>query len=140
MLLPFLLAAFASGQWIILLFMSLHIGAGLAMMYWTLALLLNSTEVKVDRNQLTIQHGPLPGKQNLTASARDIIQIYCKEKVTYGKRSSSVKYEVYALSRNQTRQQLITDLPSAEDAVFLEQEIERFLKIQDRPIQGELLP
>jgi hypothetical protein len=132
-------AILLSGELATLPFLSLHLLAGLGITYMALTLLLNSTEITVNRNQLSIWHGPLPMKKNLIVSANEIAQIYCKEKIRHGQ-TATLTYELYALNRNHQRQELVTDLPSAEDAIFLEQEIERFLRIQDQPIRGEYLP
>jgi hypothetical protein len=49
-------------------------------------------------------------------------------------------YGLYGITREQRRLELVTGLPSAEDAMFLEQEIERFLRLKDKPIRGEYYP
>ena len=46
-------------------------------------------------------------------------------------------YEVHLIDRNYKHAKLVTGLPSSEHALYLEQEIERFLHIADRPVRGE---
>lgn len=133
----FVAAAVFSQQWVMLLFVSIHLLVGLGVAYAALTLLVNSTEIRVDRYNLSIWHGPLPAKKNRTVPADQITQIYCKEKIQHNRKSTSITYELYAITRANLRQELVTGLPSPEDAMFLEQEIERFLRVEDQPVRGE---
>ncbi|MDX2097614.1 MAG: hypothetical protein SFW36_07540 [Leptolyngbyaceae cyanobacterium bins.59] len=133
-------AILLSRQWPMLLFLSLHICVGLGILYAALTNLLNSTEIRVDRQQIRIVHGPLPVLGNCTIPVHEINQIYCKQKISHTRNGVSITYEVYALTNGkegQKRKALVTGLPNPEDALFLEQEIEKFLRIDDRPIAGE---
>ncbi|MEO0948817.1 MAG: hypothetical protein AAFY11_11865 [Cyanobacteria bacterium J06641_5] len=133
------LAAIFSQEYQMLVFMSLHLAVGLGVLYYTTTLLVNSTEIRVDRRYLSVRNIPLPFPGNCTVPVGRIEQIYCKEKISRG-RSRSVTYELYAIAGEDRRQDIIKGLPSAEEAVFLEQEIERFLRIEDRPVRGEYTP
>ena len=139
------LGAIFSGNYFMLVFMSLHLIVGLGILYLTVALLANSTEIRVDRRYLSVKSSPLPFPKNIpfpvpgncTMPVGRIEQIYCKEKF-FGRGSAS--YELYAIDDRNQRQKIIKGIPNAEEAAFLEQEIERFLGIQDRPVRGEYIP
>jgi hypothetical protein len=53
------------------------------------------------------------------------------------KNSTSTTYEVYAILQDGARQKLLSGLHEIEQALYIEQEIERFLEIEDRPVRGE---
>ncbi len=119
------------------LFGSLHAAVGLFLLYTTLAGLVNTTTVQVGATALTIAHGPLPypGKQ---LAAGDIRQLYCRQKISQGRNSRSVSYELHAVTGDGKHAKLVTGLDEPEQALFLEQEIERYLRIKDQPVRGEL--
>lgn len=122
----------------VLLFPLLHVGIGIFLAYSTLAGYLNTTTVRVDWSTLSIHHGPLPWPGNQTIDARDIKQIYVKEHISRSRRGgTSVTYQVHALTHSGKNLQLLSGLPNDEQALFIEQEIEKFLRIQDVPVRGE---
>ncbi len=137
---PILIRALLDGELLPVCFVSIHATIGLGLAYYTLALLINITEIKVGPQQLTIRHGPLPWRGNKNLAPADIKQLYCKEKISRGRRSANVTYEVRAITSMDTREDLVTGLSNAEEALFLEQEIERFLNIKDQPVRGEYQP
>ncbi|GIK43455.1 MAG: hypothetical protein BroJett011_72880 [Chloroflexota bacterium] len=115
-----------------------HLAVGLFLAYFALASLVNVTEIKINTGEFSTRHGPLPWLGNRRLAASDITQVYCKEKVRHRRRSTSVTYEVHAVTPANTTEKLLTGLNEPEEALFLEQEIERFLGIKDRPVPGEL--
>lgn len=115
-----------------------HLAAGLFLAYFALASVINVTEVKINPAEFSVRHGPLPWLGNKRLAASDITQVYCKERVSRGRRSTSVTYEVDAVTPANTTEKLLTGLNEPEEALFLEQEIERFLGVKDRPVPGEL--
>ena len=50
---------------------------------------------------------------------------------------SSVTYSVQ-LVKDGGQQALVKGLTDSQQALYIEQELERFLKIEDRPVRGEL--
>lgn len=131
--------AFTSQSWFPAVFVLPHAAVGLGLLYWVLAGIFNITEIQVNGQELSIRHRPLPWPGNKNLFLADISQLYCKEHVTRGRRSSHTTYEVHAVTRDNQRQKLITGLPHTDEALFLEQEIEQFWGIKDRPVQGELV-
>ena len=55
-----------------------------------------------------------------------------------GKHGYSYSYSVQAVIKNGETIELISGLPSKDAALFIEQEIEKYLKIEDEPVRGEL--
>ncbi len=129
--------AISNRIWIMALFGLMHAGVGVGLIYYVLAGYLNTTVVKVGMSDLEIKHGPLPypGKRLERAFIR---QLYCKERVHRNKNSTSYSYEVHAITKEGKHEKLLSGLDKSEQALYLEQEIERYLGLSDRPVRGEL--
>jgi hypothetical protein len=107
---------------------------GLVLFYWGLAGLLNRTAITVAPEQLTIRHGPLPLLSGKQFDPILIKQVFVRRHAST-ERSS---YEVYMLTWDGREEKLLGDLNRPEQALYLEQEIERQLGIKDKPVPGEL--
>ncbi|MEM7126077.1 MAG: hypothetical protein AAF702_07105 [Chloroflexota bacterium] len=112
-----------------------HVLIGIGLIYYVLCMLLNQTKVSMRRSELLIQHTPLPwpGMKNL--SSDHVKQLYTKERVG-GKNGSRISYEVHLINHQGKHSKLLTGLDSAEHALYVEQEIEKYLNIQNRPVRG----
>jgi hypothetical protein len=116
--------------------------AGLVSFYWALTSMVNHTSVVVGGGRLTVTRAPLPWPKR-TLGAADIVQLYCMERTHQdrapgrGKSSAVRTYDVLAKRRHERDLLLVTELPDPEQALFLEQEIERALGIRDEPVRGE---
>ncbi len=129
--------AIASGAWFMSCFGLLHTAVGVALAYGTIAGFVNRTVIRVGQGILEVRHGPLPWAGNKTFPADEITQLYCKEHVQHGKNGPSVAYSV-ELILNNGRETLVKGLNECEQALYVEQELERFLRIEDKPVRGEL--
>ena len=121
-----------------------HVAVGIGLTYFVLAGFLNSTVVRVVDGMLSVRHGPLPWRGNLDLPSDEIEQIYCQNKLQTsrdedGRSSTSMSYEVHAVVAGQKRK-LLGGLRDADQALFVEQALERFLKIEDRAVPGEMTP
>lgn len=127
-----------SGAWMMSAFGLLHTAVGIGIGYYTLAGLLNRTTVWVQGDVLRIDHAPLPwfGVKQIRASAID--QLYCREKVHRSDNGTSYSYQVHAAMRDGSQEKLLSNLSDPEQALYIEQELERHLHITDRPVRGEL--
>lgn len=130
--------AISQGAWPMVAFGSLHGAVGLFLLYSVLTGFLNTTTITVNKRALTITHGPLPWPGNKEIQSHDLKQLYCKEHLSASRRSSRFSYEVHAILRNGQQEKLLKGLEDAEQALYMEQEIERFLEIEDQPVRGEL--
>ncbi|MCK5682516.1 hypothetical protein KAJ27_00280 [bacterium] len=107
--------------------------------YGALAILVNKSVIRVTSFSIDIDHKPLPWPGNKSIKSKDIDQIYCKVKVHHGSGASKgYTYEVHASMREGMPVKLISGLPESDQALFLEQEIEKFLKIEDKWVAGEM--
>jgi hypothetical protein len=123
---------------IVLVFPLLHVAVGVGLAYYTLAGFINRTRIEVSRDLLTIRHGPLPWPGNQTLNGRHLKQLYVEESVRTNKGNTTVSYLVMALDRRDHKVKLLSDLDDKNDALFLEQELERHLGIEDSPVRGAL--
>ena len=139
---PMALAAIASGEWIALLGMSIHLLVGAGLLFYTFLQLINSTYITVDEYELAIEHRPihLPFYyKNQYVNVRDIDQLYTK-KYTATKSKSGYKTHAYAVVVKLIggkEIELLKEIKQKEKALFIEQEVELFLGIKDRHVDGE---
>jgi hypothetical protein len=131
--------AIISRVWPMALFGTLHAAIGLFVAYYALAGFLNTTEVRVGMGEVEVTHGPLPwfGKRRLETAG--IAQLYSKEVAHRQRRGTSYSHEVHVATRDGQQVKLLSGLDSSEQALYLEQEIERYLGIKDQPVRGEIV-
>lgn len=131
--------AFSQGEWTMAAFGTLHGAVGVGLTYWVLAGFLNTSLIRVDRLQLQVSHGPLPFP-GVTLPRSQIRQLYCKEHVQRGKHGSrSHTYALYAVTHGGGQHKLTGNQQEPEAVWYLEQEIERFLNLEDQPMPQEYL-
>jgi hypothetical protein len=139
MLLPFIGGSIMSGTLLPLLFASIHIIVGIGMLAWVLANFINKSKVIVDKNQIEIKHGPIPikGYKNRTIPSSDIDQLYVSRYVkSTSNGAPNHAYALYAILKNGEKITLVQGM-NKETQLYLEQEIELFLEIDDRRVRGE---
>ena len=105
--------------------------------YLALAYVLNSTTLTVSRGMIKLSHGPLPySGSSFDASRLD--QLYCEQYVAGTVNDSPVyAFRVKALLKSGEHQVFVSALNTLQEAIYLEQEVERHLNIEDRPVAGE---
>jgi hypothetical protein len=120
------------------LFPLLHVAVGIGLTYYVLAGYLNKTTIDVDFNSITVKHGPVPFWGNQTLPSKTIRQLYCKRDEFPGSRNGYRAFAVHAITSERRNIKLLSGLDNSEQALFLEQEIEKFLNIEDKPVKGEI--
>jgi hypothetical protein len=126
----------AAGFGIFPLFLLPFILVGIGVAYVALAGFLNTTTIHVDNMTLTVHHHPLPFI-NKTVPTNDIEQLYTKQQISRSKNGTTVSYQLHIIKYDGKNQRLLQSLDNPEQAIFIEQEVERFLDIEDRPVRGE---
>lgn len=125
-----------------ILFPICHVAVGVGLTYFTAAQFLNSTTIRVSQGSLSILHGPLPWRGVRDIPVRDIEQVYCKEKAYQNRRSTRYVYEVYTILRGRNpvgdSVKLLGGLLEAEQALYIEQALEKHLGLADRSVGGEI--
>jgi hypothetical protein len=128
----------AGGPLVVKLFPLLHVAAGVFITYFTIAGFLNRTTFRVERDHLTVRHGPVPWRGNLDVSTMMLEQLFCTEQVSRGRNGTTVRYGVEAVLKDGRHLKLATGLDAREQALFIEQAIEKHLGIQDRRVRSEM--
>jgi hypothetical protein len=124
---------------VMFLFPIVHVVVGVALAYGTLAMFLNRTVVEVGDGVLAVRHGPLPWKPGPTVPSSNVRQVFAREdRSKGGNGSGGVSYSVHAVTKEGWRVKLLSTVPSAEQALYVEQRVERHLGIADRAVAGEL--
>jgi hypothetical protein len=131
--------AFGGGApWIFKVFPIVHLAVGVGLTYFTLAGFLNTTTIQVAMDELTIQHGPLPWFGNHRLSVHDLDQLYSQQEMNRNRNGVSYSYKVNAVTKGNRKITLVSGLTEADQALFIEQQLENYMRIKDRPVPGEL--
>ncbi|MBN1344564.1 MAG: hypothetical protein JXQ73_17875 [Phycisphaerae bacterium] len=115
-----------------------HLATGVGLTYFTIAGFLNRTVIKVASGILSVRHTPLPWPGNHRIETAGLDQIYCTEEIRHGEDNASFNYVVNAKLTDGRKVKLLTGLDEPDQALFIEQQIERHLGIEDRPVRGEM--
>ena len=131
---------FALGEVFPLLFMIPFILAGMYLIYASLGYALNTTYITVDERYLSVKHKPLNFliQKDKHFSPNEIDQLFVR-KHEVGKTNGQpvYAYAVDLILKSGNQVTLVKELHSVEYARYIEQEIEYYLKIKDRPVDGE---
>jgi hypothetical protein len=100
--------------------------------YNLLAAFVNSTIVSAGSDGVTVRHGPLPSlfARRAAVAKADIAQLFS---TTYG-----AHFAVAVKPKSGGMKRLVAPLVTAEQALFVERELERVLGLVDAPVPGEL--
>jgi hypothetical protein len=129
--------AFTTGApWIMVVFPIAHLAVGVGLSYFTLAGFFNTSQLYIDRNVFMVTHGPLPWFGGLQVPVTQVEQLYCKSKPV-GK-DSSPTYQLSVILKDGRKKDLLSNLDSPEIGFYIEQQIESWLNIPDRPVRGEI--
>ncbi len=125
----------ASGGILTLLFL----GAGAYLIGHGVYNIVNSTTFHVKRDTMDITHHPLPGI-NKSFNMKGVEQLFVKQHVTttYSKQGSRT-IVTYSLNKVTQRGEfvIVQRHLHQDEALYIEQEIERWLKIENLPVRGE---
>lgn len=124
--------ALSGGSLGMILFPLLHVAVGIFLTYSTIAGFLNTTTIAADSYELSVTHAPMPWRTPKKIKSSVLRQIYCSEKRG---NKGSITYNVNAISGNE-HIKLLSNLTNLEQALYIEQEIEKHLGIKNRAVRG----
>ena len=133
----YLLAATA-GSRTLMVFALLHVAAGVVLIYATWAMFVNHTRITVAGGRLRVDLGPLPWPGNRDIPTASLQQLYCEEHVKVTRGGTTTTYSVRARITGGGGGELATGLTDRDQALHIEQEIERHLGIPDQPVASEV--
>lgn len=136
----FVVTALLTGSFGMLAAISIHLLIGIGLLYYVLSVLFNTTYIIVNQREVSIEHRPLrsPFYPNRYLRAREVEQIFV-EKYVAGKTNGNPNYAyaVQAILPGDKKVKLVRGLKNSDQALYIEQEIENFLRIQDEPVDEE---
>lgn len=138
--LPFAAFAIMSGNFGTLLFLSVHLTVGIGLIYYLLATYLNTTFITVDDRHIKMEYRPLkmPFNPEIDVPVEEVRQLFV-EKYTSSTSNGKPNY-AFAVTMDLGRAKkirLVKGIDNPEQALYIEQEVERFLNIKDQPVEGE---
>ncbi|MEO0586200.1 MAG: hypothetical protein AAF078_01045 [Planctomycetota bacterium] len=128
-----------SMAWVMAVFPVIHLLVGVALGYGVLTMFVNTTTIDVNDRDLTVRHGPLPVPGNKTLPSLDVKQLYCKERISRTKNGTSVTYALHVKLKGGKDEKLLTNLTQQSHALYVEQQVERVLGLQDEAVAGEAI-
>lgn len=121
-----------------ILFPLLHVAVGVFLTYMTIAGFVNRTTFTIERDRLIVRHGPLPWRGSVDVSTISVEQLFCTEKISRGRNGTTVRYNVEAVLKDGRHLKVATGLDEREQALFIEQTLEKHLGIQNRRVRSEM--
>lgn len=120
------------------LFPLIHVAVGIGISYYAIAGWFNKSNIFISRETIEINHKPLPWLGNKKLNSSDLKQLYTKEKVSKNRNGTSVTYEIHAILNNGSNTKILSGLENSEQGLYIEQEIEKYLKIENTPVRGAI--
>jgi len=140
-ILPTAVTMLTTGQIGGLIAMSAHLTVGIGLIYYLLGVYLNYTDIYVTDEDITIETRPLknPFTKNRVIKTKDIKQLYVSRYVSSTTNGiANYAYALYAIDQSDRRNLLLKGM-NKESQLYIEQEIEQFLEIEDIRISGEVI-
>ncbi len=138
-MLPFVIGVIASGQWGIMIFISLHLLIGMGLLWHLATIYLNSTSISVTRERIKIKTLPLkhPLWRGREIDAKAIDQLYVSKYVQSSTNGvPNYAYALYAVLKSGEKISMIRGM-SFETQAFVEKAVEDYLEIKDVEVAGE---
>jgi len=107
-------------------------------LYYMLTTWLNKTHIFVSENAIEVKNRPLPWFGNKRLETKNIKQLYTKEVIstsTSSNRSSSYDLHIVSLDEDDVT---LMNVDKSEQALFIEQQIEKYLGIKNFGVRGEI--
>lgn len=113
---------------------------GVYVSYVAISRWVNRTTIRVADGRLSVRHGPLPWPGNRTMPVSDVKQLYTKERFLRSRKGTEALYDVRVLTAYGGDLKLVSGLTGSEQALYIEQELEKHLSIDDQPVRGGYPP
>lgn len=107
--------------------------------YYSLAKLINVTNIHVSHTELDVHHGPIPFGKDLHLKKENISQLYVTQhRIGHRYYLFSTTFQINVILKSNEVITLVKGLHTPEQGRFIEQKIEDFLNIKDIHVEGEL--
>ena len=119
--------AFRSGApWIMKVFPIGHLAVGVGLTYVTLAGFWNRTTLRVARERLQVEHGPLPWRGRRELALGDLRRIYAAARPNFS-RNGMPGYQLLAVTKAGEEVRLLTSLEDPTQAEYLAEKLGPFV-------------
>ena len=125
--------AIKGGSLFAMIFPIAHVAVGVGLTYSLVAGFLNRTRIRVSPMEIGVRHSPVPWAGNKTIPRNEVEQLFCEYRG-----GKSPTYDVSVILSGGRRTKLVTGLETPDQALYVEQRLEDFLGIADRPVVGEM--
>lgn len=117
-----------------------HLAAGVAIGWYTLCLFLNKTTFVITPRDFSLTTKPIFafGYGAVTINRGDFKQIYVREHKKRSKNGVNFQYKLHLLENNDRSRELPFSCTDPEQALFIRHEIEKIMRIEHQPVEGEL--
>lgn len=112
-------------------------------LFKAISLLLNTTYLSATAFELRSEHRPINflGWKNEKIPRSEIIQLYVERyEVSRSNDRPNYAYNLLVMLKNGEAVKILSNLKKSETAFYLEHQIEKYLQLEDRPMDGEYLP
>jgi hypothetical protein len=99
----------------------------------------NHTRIVISKGRLIVRHGPLPWFGNHDLRTLSLKQLYVKRHIRRREGQNMITYDVWVTTRAGRHFVLVGGLQTSEQALYIEQEIEIFLGIADKPVKNAIV-
>ncbi|MCI4666564.1 MAG: hypothetical protein MRZ79_00280 [Bacteroidia bacterium] len=110
-----------------------HVAMGICLTYYTIAGYLNKTIMVVGNGSLSITHDPMWWPGNRSYAIEGIKQLYVK----LDEHDKSSSYSIWMVDHENCSKKLIDFIEDLQEAIFIEESLEREMGIEDMPVKGE---
>jgi len=130
--------------WIMVIFPVAHVAVGVSLTYFTLATLMNTTTVRANRNEVSVQSGPLPWFGNRQLQSAAVKQLFSRTINSSGNSpgfnhtNGNISFGVFAVLADGRTIRLIGGLKDTTEAAFLQQQLENRLQIRPSPLPAQV--
>ncbi len=115
------------------------IAFGVFIVYYSLAKLLNTTNIHVNNQEIRVYSGPLPFSKNLNLKKSDVKQLYVTQhRIGHRYYVYATTYQINVILSDKNVITLVKGLDTPQQGRFIENKIEDFLNITDIHVEGEL--
>lgn len=117
--------------WIMVVFPIGHLAVGIGLSYFTIASLVNKTDVNINPSMVEVRSGPFPWIGNKSVLASDIVQVLVRERTS--RQNRGVAYSVMIAGNDRKERKLLSFISNKEQAEFIAVRIREILRLVPVP-------
>jgi hypothetical protein len=124
-------------NWLMIVFPVAHVAVGVGLTYFTLALLLNRTQIIYDGRFLVSRSGPIPTMRNLSLAREEIRRLETEWKPPSNRSGSSNSYQLFVVLNDGVRKPLVSYAIDPALLHYVQRQVELWLNLPAGKSVGE---